>query len=75
MVQTPENERLYSSTADLVADSKYYEHSGFVRILRVPLLRRSMGSFVVQNNGPVDLLRSMADNYLRTLSLLLVSFV
>ena len=61
MVQTPENERRYSSTADLVADSNYYEHSDFVRILRVPLLGRFTGSFVVQNNGPVDLLRSMAD--------------
>lgn len=58
MVQTPEIERRYSSTADLVADSKYYEHSDFISMLRVPFLGRLMGSFVLQNNRPIELLRS-----------------
>lgn len=58
MVQTPENERRYSSTKDLVADSNYYEHSDLATLLRIPLLGRLMGSFVVQNNRSVDLLRS-----------------
>ena len=57
--QTPERERRYSSTAELVADKGYYVQYDIGRILSVPLMGSFLGwTLIESNNRPIESLRN-----------------